>query len=127
MYQRYRTDVAFLVVYIGEAHPSDAWQVPSNLKDRVVFASPTDSAERTTLAGICVTRLGIKLPAVVDRFDDGTERAYAGWPDRLYLVGRDGRIAYKSKPGPFGFKPADLEAAIRVERAKSGPIVKSSD
>ena len=24
--------VAFLVVYIGEAHPSDAWQVPSNVK-----------------------------------------------------------------------------------------------
>ena len=127
MYQRYRTDVAFLVVYIGEAHPSDAWQVPSNVKDRVVFASPTDSAERTTLAGICVTRLGIKLPAVVDRFDDATERAYAGWPDRLYLVsaGRTHRV--QEQPGPFGFKPADLEAAIRVERAKSGPSVKSSD
>jgi len=22
-------------------------------------------------------------------------------------------IAYKSKPGPFGFKPADLEAALQ--------------
>jgi hypothetical protein len=32
--------VAFLVVYITEAHPSDVWQMQSNIKDRVVFASP---------------------------------------------------------------------------------------
>jgi type I thyroxine 5'-deiodinase len=30
----------------------------------------------------------------------------------LYLIDRDGRVAYKSRPGPFGFKPADLEAAL---------------
>jgi hypothetical protein len=113
MYERYRDEVSFFVVYIGEAHPSDAWQVPSNIRDRVVYASPTDADERAALAGVCITRLGIKLPALVDRFDDATEKAYAGWPDRLYLIDRDGRIAYKSNPGPFGFKPADLEAALR--------------
>jgi hypothetical protein len=35
-----------------------------------------------------------------------------GWPDRLYVIARDGRIAYKSDPGPFGFKPADMERAL---------------
>ena len=35
--------MAFFVVYIREAHPSDAWQVPSNFKDDVVYASPDDS------------------------------------------------------------------------------------
>ena len=115
MYQRYRNEVAFFVVYIGEAHPSDSWQLPSNIKDQVVYASPRDTDERSALANICVTRLGIKLPAVVDRFDDSTEKAYAGWPDRLYLIDRNGRIAYKSRPGPFGFKPTDLEAAIRKQ------------
>jgi hypothetical protein len=113
MYERYRTDAAFFVVYIGEAHPSDAWQLPSNIKDKVVFHSPTDLAARTELAGVCVVRLGVKLPAIVDRFDDSTEMAYSGWPDRLYLIDRDGRVAYKSRPGPFGFKPADLEEALR--------------
>jgi hypothetical protein len=121
LYQRYRNDVAFFVVYIGEAHPSDAWQLPSNVKDRVVYASPTNSDERSTIADICVTRLGIKLPALVDRFDDSTEKAYSGWPDRLYLVDRDGRVAYKSRPGPFGFKPADLEAAIRANVPVANP------
>ena len=85
--------------------PSDAWQLPSNLRDQVAFASPTDMASRTELAEVCVVRLGLKLPAVVDRFDDATEKAYTGWPDRLYLIGVDGRVAYKSKPGPFGSSP----------------------
>ena len=75
---------------------------------------PRDADERSALADICITRLGIKLPALVDHFDDSTEKAYAGWPDRLYLIDRNGRIAYKSNPGPFGFKPADLEAALRT-------------
>ena len=113
MYERYRQDAAFFVVYIGEAHPSDAWQLPSNIRDQVVYQSPTDLESRTEIAEVCVVRLGIKLPAVVDRFDDATEKAYSGWPDRLYLIDRDGRIAYKSRPGPFGFEPAALEAALR--------------
>lgn len=114
MYQRYRNDVAFFVVYIGEAHPSDAWQLPSNIKDKVVYQSPTDAGERSALADICVIRLGIKLPALVDRFDDSTDKAYSGWPDRLFLIDRDGRLAYKGRPGPFGFKPAELETALRA-------------
>ncbi len=113
MYKKYRGMAAFYVVYIGEAHPNDAWQLPSNLKDKVVFESPKDFNERSSLAEVCVTKLGIKLPAVVDRFDDGVGKAYSGWPDRLYLIGTDGRIVYESRPGPFGFKPADLEAALK--------------
>jgi Iodothyronine deiodinase len=113
MYQKYRGHAAFFVVYIGEAHPSDAWQLPSNVRDQVVYESPKDLGERSELAELCITRLGIKLPAIVDRFDDATDLAYSGWPDRLYLIDRDGRIAYKSRPGPFGFKPADLEAVLQ--------------
>jgi len=32
------------------------------------------------------------------------EKAYTGWPDRLYLIDKEGRVAFKSAPGPFGFK-----------------------
>src|SRR5881392_2129065 len=113
MYEKYRGKVAFYVVYIGEAHPSDAWQLPSNLEDKVIYESPKSLSERSDLAEVCVTKLGIKLTAVVDRIDDAVERAYTGWPDRLYLIDKDGRIAYKSRPGPFGFKPADLETALQ--------------
>ncbi len=115
LYRRYRHEVAFFVVYIGEAHPSDAWQVPNNLRDSVIVASPANADERTALADVCVTRLGIELPAIVDHFDDSTERNYAGWPERLFLIDSGGRIVYKSKPGPFGFKLPELEAALAAE------------
>ena len=106
-----------------EAHPSDVWQTESNLKDKVVFASPRDYEERTQVAGSCVRRLGIKFPAVIDGFDNTTESAYTGWPDRIYLIDRNNRVAYKSKPGPFGFKPDDLGTELKkiTGISQSGP------
>jgi hypothetical protein len=104
--------VAFLVVYITEAHPSDVWQMESNIKDKVVFATPRDEEERALVAGACVRKLGIQIPAVIDEFGNSTEKAYTGWPDRLYLIDSRGKVAYKSKPGPFGFKSDELQAAL---------------
>jgi len=104
--------VSFLTVYILEAHPSDVWQMKSNLEDKVVFASPKSEEERAFVAGACVRKLGIKIPAVLDGFDNTVEKAYTAWPDRLYLIDRAGKVAYKSRPGPFGFHPDELKAAI---------------
>ena len=84
----------------------------SNIRDKVVFASPKDEAERELVAGACVRKLGIKFPAVIDGFDNTVEKAYTGWPDRIYLIDAKGRVAFKTKPGPFGFKPDDLRAAL---------------
>ena len=35
-----------------------------------------------------------------DRFDDSTEKAYTGWPDRLFLIDRQGRLA-SEQAGPI--------------------------
>jgi hypothetical protein len=78
----------------------------------VVLASPKNEEERAFIAGACVRKLGIKFPSVLDEFGNGTERAYTGWPDRIYLIDSHGRVAYKSKPGPFGFLPEQLSAAL---------------
>jgi type I thyroxine 5'-deiodinase len=61
---------------------------------------------------MCVVRLAIKIPALLDGVDNRVERAYTGWPDRLYIIGTDGRVRYKSAPGPFGFSTSLLEAAL---------------
>ena len=84
----------------------------SNIRDKVVFASPKDLEERASVAGTCVRKLGIKFPAVIDGFENTAEKAYTGWPDRIYLIDSEGRIAYKSRPGPFGFKPDELKVAL---------------
>ena len=84
----------------------------SNVRDKVVFQSPRNADERTQVAGTCVRKLGIKFPALIDGFDNSAEKAYTGWPDRMYLIDTQGRIVYKSKPGPFGFKTKELSAAL---------------
>jgi hypothetical protein len=101
------------VVYITEAHPSDVWQMQSNIKDNVVFASPRSQEERALVAGACVRKLGIDIPAVLDEFGNSTESAYTAWPDRMYLIDAEGKVAFKTPPGPFGFKPDNLEAALK--------------
>jgi hypothetical protein len=113
LYREYRDRAAFYIVYIQEAHPIDAWQLDDNLNDDVLVASTKTKDERYTVAGLCVTNLGIELPALIDELDNRVEQAYTGWPDRLYVIHRDGRIAYKSAAGPFGFKPSEVEASLQ--------------
>jgi len=119
LYREYRGRAEFFVVYIQEAHPIDKWQVSDNLKDDVLVASTTTDDERTGVAGMCIRNLGIEFPALVDGADNKVERAYTGWPDRLYVINTDGTIAHKSAAGPFGFKPAQVEAALK--RILPGP------
>ena len=112
LYHDFGDRVAFHVVYLREAHPSDGWQMPSNVRDKVVIPTPASFDERTAVAKRCVDELSIEFPAVIDDFDDSTDEAYNGWPDRIYLIDREGRVAYKGKPGPFGFKPDDVRAVL---------------
>jgi len=101
------------VVYIEEAHPTDGWQMPDNLKDQVLIASRRTLEDRDEAAHTCVLKLSIHIPALVDDMQDSTERAYTGWPDRLYVIDRSGRVAYKSKAGPFGFHPNDMAKVLQ--------------
>ena len=101
------------MVYITEAHPTDVWQTESNIQEKIVFASPRSEEERGFVAGACVRKLGIQIPAVLDEFGNSTENAYTAWPDRLYLIDAAGRVAYKSRPGPFGFSADELKTALQ--------------
>lgn len=87
--------------------------MPSNLKDHVLVASAKNLDERDQAANTCVVKLGIHIPALVDDMRDSAERAYTGWPDRLYVVDQAGRVAYKSKAGPFGFDPEEMAKVLR--------------
>jgi len=113
MYQQYRDRAAFLFIYIQEAHPEDGWQMESNLEDDVIFNRARSLEERREVAGACCQRLDLSMPVVVDRLDNPVDDLYCGWPERLVVVDRDGRVAYISGPGPWGFKPQEAEKALR--------------
>ncbi len=88
----------------------------SNVKEGVLFRNPTTYAEREHVANSCVRKLHVAFPALIDSIDNHVEKAYTGWPDRLYLIGADGSIRFKSAAGPFGFLPRTLETALAAQR-----------
>jgi hypothetical protein len=115
---RYGDRVEFLAVYVREAHPTDGWRMASNDKDGVVIAQPKSTAERTSVAALCCEKLKMTMPLLVDDIDDRVGHLYSGMPDRLYLIDRAGKIAYKGGRGPFGFKSGELEQAIILNLAE---------
>ena len=110
--------MAFYFVYIREAHPSDEWQMDDNIKEDVIFAQPKLESERTEVASTCSAKLNLSMPVLVDKIDDRVDGLYAGWPERMFVVDRDGKIAYAGKQGPWGFKPEDVAEWLK---AKVGP------
>lgn len=112
MHQRFGDRVEFLAVYVREAHPTDGWREPFNDKVGISFAQPRDRAERVNVAKKCCSSLEMTMPLVVDEIDDRVGHAYSGMPDRLYIIDRDGRVAYKGGRGPFGFKPGEMEQSL---------------
>jgi hypothetical protein len=88
----------------------------SNVREGVVFRTPQSNDERFQVAESCVRTLGIHFPALIDGIENTVERQYTGWPDRLYLIDRNGRVVFKSAPGPFGFHPEGLQAALASMR-----------
>ena len=115
MWQTYGNDVQFYVVYIREAHALDS-RSPLGGSGHPILEDPVSQAERNEVASVCMSKLALEpMPALVDNMDDTVNDDYSGWPDRMYLVGRDGTIVYHGGRGPFGFKPEELESAILME------------
>ena len=90
-------------MYISEAHAQDEWAL---YKD-VCFDQPKSLGQRVGLAEQFASRLysDSGIPLVVDTMSNAAEAAFGAWPERLYVVGADGRIAFKGDLGPDGYKP----------------------
>lgn len=111
------------MVYIREAHPVDGWWLGNGLfkwllklkrsKAALDVYDPKTMEERQRVAQRCADTLAYGIPTLVDEIDDQVNQTYAALPTRIYLVGLDGRVVYAAGPGPWGFKPAELEQAIR--------------
>ncbi len=118
VHARFGDRAAFLFVYLREAHPSDGWV----LEDWSKVRDPRTMEERRAVASRCGRDVKFRFPTVVDRLDDRTAVAYAAWPERLFVIDRDGKVAYAGKMGPFGFWPTDAHKRPRwLKRVGDGP------
>jgi len=119
VYEDYRDRAAFYFVYIEEAHAHDVWPLVSNAKANIVFGTARDAGERVGVAGLCAKELKVEFPILVDDMQNEVADLYTAWPTRMYVVDANGKIAYKSRPGPFGFEAAGLREALA--RVAPGP------
>jgi hypothetical protein len=106
--------VQFLLVYVREAHAADEWVMPDNERRGLHFEQPTTLTGRSEAAAECAVDLALPMTTVVDGLDDAVSSTYGGWPDRLYVIGADGRVVYQSGVGPFGFKPDEVREVLRA-------------
>jgi hypothetical protein len=74
--------------------------------------------DRTKTAQMCTATLNLTMPTLVDREDNKVNQDYAGWPDRMYIVGVNGLVAYQGRPGPAGFKVNEVEEWLRKNVGK---------
>lgn len=99
-------------VYIREAHPSDGWKMSNNDSFGIAVEQPKSQDARNLVASRCATTLDLSMPLLVDTIDDSVNKLYSGFPDRLYLIDRNGMVIYKGGRGPYGYKARELEQSL---------------
>ncbi len=116
MQEQYGDKVEFVVVYIREAHALDGASPRSVGGGHPAVEEPLTIQERLAVATRCDAKLDLSaFTVVIDDIKDTANTSYAAHPDRLYLVGKEGRVAYAGGRGPREFFPNELEDAIREE------------
>ena len=108
IYNDYKDRADFLTVYVREAHPTDEWQMKSNVKDDVCYAQPRTLEQRVAIAKDFTARYKFPLPFGIDDMSNAADKAYAAWPERLYILDETGHIVYRGGMGPFHYKPAEV-------------------
>lgn len=114
IYRQYKDSVEFFVVYVQEAHPTDGWQVESNVQEGVLFSQHRSYDERESVAQSCSIDLHIGLPIIIEEMNNAVDEAYGAAPERLYLVDVDGKVAYHGGAGPHFFNLDEWEQAIQA-------------
>ena len=114
MHRRYKDRVQFLGVYVREAHAADGWWPQNSGVPACEVKQPRTLQERRDVAAACCEALKMTMPLLVDEIDDRVGHAYSGMPERLYVIDRSGKVAYKGGRGPFGFRPREMEQALAV-------------
>jgi Iodothyronine deiodinase len=97
IFNDYKDRADFLTVYVREAHPTDEWQMKSNVKD-----------DRLAIANDFTKRFNYPVPFGVDDMNNAANDAYSAWPERLYVIDESGKIAYRGGMGPFNYNPAEV-------------------
>jgi len=112
IFLKYRDKADFYFVYIHEAHPTDGWQLESNVDAGIELSQHGSLDERREVAGACCAHLALTMPVLIDGMDNAVERAFNAWPERLYVISAGGQILYQGGKGPYGFDPVEVSSFL---------------
>ena len=88
------------MVYIKEAHALDSRSPMSIESGGPLIQDAVTQSERNAVAKVCMTKMELEpIPALVDDMDNTANDGYSAWPDRMYLIGKDGNVAYHGGRG----------------------------
>ncbi len=124
LYPRFQNRVSFVLIYIKEAHGRGNWQSTINTRDGIDLPAATTPAGKEAAAALCVRKLRIPYRAVVDTFDGQTEKAYAAWPSRVYLIDSAGTIRFQTRLSELEFSGDALAQALDIASARSAAPLK---
>ncbi len=110
MYEENKGKADFYLIYTREAHASDSNRPNKN----VTIKNHTTIEERSIAASSCLADLKITIPTLLDDMKDSVATAYSGHPDRLFIIGADGKIAFSGDKGPHGFDADAMKKAFNV-------------
>ena len=113
MFDTHKKAVDFKIVYIRDSHPVLGFRAPTNDRKGIPAAEePKSLADREKWA--CEDRKKMKctIPVVMDTMDDKTMKAYDAFPQRLFVIGKDGKVVYGSS-GLVGFAVEEVGKALK--------------
>lgn len=104
LYQQYKTKAGWYLVYTREVDPADSGNKANQPK----------TMEELMAAALNLYNDGeIPFPILMDDIDNKTGKAYAAWPERLYVIDKKGKIAYKSKGETKGFDLTEFAQKLK--------------
>ena len=111
-YEKFGDQINFYCIYVREAHPSDGWEMFENIDAGISQKTPTNVEERADVAEVCSLNVPMSFPMLLGDFENQVELAYAALPVRIFVIDRDGVIAYRTGMGPRGMDVDEAMAAI---------------
>jgi tetratricopeptide (TPR) repeat protein len=113
LYPEYKNQIPFYLIYIREAHSTNDWASTRNQREGIVLEPAANMGERQDHATMCVRKLHIEFPTLLDSMEGSAEKAYAAWPSKAYVVDKRGKILFSTGLSEQDFHPSELEAALR--------------
>jgi len=113
LYEQYREQVNFLLVYTIEAHPKGSespyfgreYRTWWNILTGADFKQAANFEERFSQANITVRSLNVPYPVVVDTMDNKVWKSYGRAPSAIFVVNREGKVVLKQPwVYPYGIK-----------------------